>query len=294
MRFKPGMLGVTAVTLALVGMLLGSWVMSMDVNEREVTEYNPLAEIGSLFASEQTPTFTEYNPSTNYTGYYTNGSIIDGVRYFAGVDYDTSQLPNQYRLRLAPVDPSTDSYTLTDEYIVDDETITAEETRVIYTWGGIGDGGYPYTYSYSLFDLARALGYSDKKLTISSDNVPVDWTDTDNEFVLFTPLGKTVINAADERVAYVHSPGPIPEELPAKDYYYYPMLGCIYDQTTGLVNLYYDAECTQLAISNQASTDVYIWFDRSNSSWFGNEITIISETVPPAQYMDPSKGVELL
>ena len=192
------------------------------------------------------------------------------------------------------MDPSTDSYTLTDEYAVDDETIAAEETRVIYTWGGIGEGGYPYTYSYSLFDLARALGYSDKKLTISSDNAPVDWTDTDDEFVLFTPLGKTVINASDERVAYVHSPGPIPEELPAKDYYYYPMLGCIYDQTTGLVNLYYDAECTQLAISNQAATDVYIWFDRSSSSWFGNEITIISETVPPAQYMDPSKGVELL
>ena len=76
MAYKAGVLGVAILMVAIVGTLMGSWVMSMDVEEEQVIKYDPLADIVGLFDSEQTPTFTEYSPSTNYTGYYTDTSVI--------------------------------------------------------------------------------------------------------------------------------------------------------------------------------------------------------------------------
>ena len=101
--------------LALMGTILGAWIMSMDVNETTVTKYNPLAEITGEFDKEQTPDFVEYNPSTNYTGYYTPDSVVGDNKYFDGVEYKESA-PNNYRLNLQPITDSSATYTLSDSF----------------------------------------------------------------------------------------------------------------------------------------------------------------------------------
>ena len=87
MQFRQGMLGVAVLAVAIAGALIGAWVMSMDVEEREVINFSPLTDITGLFDTEMAPQFTDYSPSSNYTGYWTSTSVDGETRYFDGVDY---------------------------------------------------------------------------------------------------------------------------------------------------------------------------------------------------------------
>ena len=104
MQFRQGMLGVAVLAVAIAGALIGSWVMSMDVEEREVINSSPLTDITGLFDTEMAPQFTDYSPSSNYTGYWTPSSVIDNERYFDGVDYTPANRANNYRVNLPPTE----------------------------------------------------------------------------------------------------------------------------------------------------------------------------------------------
>lgn len=289
------MLGVVTVTLALAFALLGSWALSTDVTEREVTVFNPLADVTPLFEGTMAPEYIDYSPSTNYTGYYTDETIVNGTIYFGGVDYTESNSVNQFRVKLPPSDSETDQYIMQDSYTTAGRTYNAEDTRFIYQYApGQNQSTYTHTYSYSIHDLAQALGYSGQYLTITSTNTPTDWSDPDDRFVDFVPIYKTVTNVADERVAYVYNPEyTIPSDDPAIKYRIYPILGCVYDQVANTVSLYYDTDLTKIAYAGIAATDVYIWFDDLGEDYLDNKITVVAETLQPTKYMDPSKGVEL-
>lgn len=295
LSFSTGMLGVVTVTLALAFALLGSWALSTDVTEREVTVFNPLADVTPLFEGTMAPEYIDYSPSTNYTGYYTDETIVNGTIYFGGVDYTESNSVNQFRVKLPPSDSETDQYTMQDSYTTAGRTYDAEGTRFIYQYApGQNQSTYTHTYSYSIRDLAQALGYSGQYLTITSTNTPTDWSDPDDRFVDFVPIYKTVTNVADERVAYVYNPEyTIPSDDPAIKYRIYPILGCVYDQVANIVSLYYDTDLTKIAYAGMAATDVYIWFDDLGEDYLDNKITVVAETLQPTKYMDPSKGVEL-
>lgn len=295
LSFSTGMLGVVTVTLALAFALLGAWALSTDVTEKEVVAFNPLADVTPLFEGTMAPEYIDYSPSTNYTGYYTDLSVINDTIYFDGVGYAESNSVNQYKLKLPPTGTETDAYTLQDTYTTSGITYNAEDTRFIYQYTpGQNQSTYTHTYSYNIRDLAAALGYSGQYLTITSTNVPTNWSNPNDRFVTFVPLYKTVTNVADERVAYVYNPQyTIPSDDPAIKYRIYPILGCVYDQTTNTVSLYYDTDLTEVAFAGMAATDVYIWFDDLGEDYLDNKITIVAETMPPVKYMDPSQGVDL-
>lgn len=105
MNFRNGYLGACIVVLGVVMTIVLGYALSIEVSDEQVTKYSYVADLNGLFDSEQSPTYIEYNPSTNYTGYYTDQSILNGNTYFAGSEYlkyDTSGKPNVYRLNLAP------------------------------------------------------------------------------------------------------------------------------------------------------------------------------------------------
>ena len=83
MRFENGRLGAMILVLGIVFAVLGSYVLSLDVQEHEVTKYEYVTDLTGLFETTQAPTFIDYNPSENYTGYYTSAS----KPYFDGVEY---------------------------------------------------------------------------------------------------------------------------------------------------------------------------------------------------------------
>lgn len=101
MRFENGMLGVCISVLAIMGMILSGFVLSVDQYDRTVTGYEYVTDISGLFDYSDQPTFIDYNPSANWTGFYTSDpDITDGIN-FAGRSEPANSYPiNQENTQL--------------------------------------------------------------------------------------------------------------------------------------------------------------------------------------------------
>lgn len=293
------MLGVAAVTLALVGMLLGSWVMSMDVTEEEVTRYNALTEIGGLFESEKTPTFTEYNPSTNYTGYYTSDSIVGNDRFFDGVEFSDSTSPNNFRIQRMPT-----SSVIDDDYDLSGLTPTGTKMIRYFATNELeSDENRTLANYMSIADLVTELGYTsgNVKLTVTSTQEPSDYTVFEDYIAFFTPNMEIGPNAG----VWMKNPS-----LTGTLTYYdgmgvgmaidasrvsNPILGAVWDGIS--VNLYYDIECTRSAGIVNADSAFIAWgsdtviIPGGTVEQFDSVADLEYLVLPNPQYMDPSKGV---
>lgn len=82
MRFENGMLGVCISIVAIMGMVLSGFVLSVDAREVQTVSYDYVTDISGLFDYTDEPTFLDYNPSANWTGYYTDDpQVTDGIEY---------------------------------------------------------------------------------------------------------------------------------------------------------------------------------------------------------------------
>lgn len=300
MRFQTGALGVVVVIVALVGMLMGSWVMSMDVTEEEVTKYNALTEIGGLFESEKTPTFTDYNPSTNYTGYYTSISVIGDTTYFDGVDFTEATNPNNFRVQGAPISTTVD-------HDFDLDTLTPTDTvRVSYfstnaqTWNQriMDDDANTMTMA----EIAEALGYvsGNVKLTINNAQDPEDYSDFSDYVVFYTDdmiAGSGVFHGVwfknPSLTGYLyqygvnHSMGP--NFVTTSSEVSNPIMGAVWDGIS--VTLYYDAECTRPVGTYTADAVSIAWGGTTGTASLNDVVDLVYLELPYPEYMDPSKGV---
>lgn len=92
MRFNAGYFGAFAVTIALLGTVLGGFVLSLDRSTESYSSYNYITDVSGLFSYTDTPEYIDYNPSTNYVGYidgsttpkYENSTTANNYRYVAG------------------------------------------------------------------------------------------------------------------------------------------------------------------------------------------------------------------
>lgn len=303
MRFQTGALGVVVVMIALVGMLMGSWVMSMDVTEEEVTKYNALTEIGGLFDSEKTPTFTDYNPSTNYTGYYTDVSIVGEDRYFDGVDFQDANSPNNFRVQEKPT-----SSTIDDDYDLDDLSPT-DTVRVSYfdknaqTWNQrIMDDD---ANTMSIAEIAATLGYqsgNNVKLKLTAMQEPSDFA-TFSDYIMFYTTdmidGDGVFDGVwikkPTLTGYLYQYG-INQSMGSNfittsSEVSNPILGAIWDGIS--VTLYYDVECKRPAGTYTADKVFVAWGGSSGTAALDDNASLEYLELPRPQYMDPSKGVVL-
>lgn len=281
MRFKTGALGICVIIIAISATLLGSWVMSMDVNENEVTKYKSLTDITGLFESEQTPTFTDYSPSTNYTGYYTEDSTVGETRYFDGVDYTASANPNNYRLNLAPINTDTGTLTLTD----------AEDTEDVSSlkyWRTNAYPMYPARCSTTITKLIATESWDLDELIIVCQEG--SWTDGGFTCIVTLGDGDVMLKDPDLTGVLYETVGQRTEQYDAARIPN-PIMACKYYAFTNEVTLYYDTEMTQVAGVSTGDKTAIMW---SNGGYFfGDEFTYTLHDLPPATYMDPSKGVEL-
>ena len=284
------MIGVLALMVALMGAILGSWALSTDVNDVERTTYTELTDITPLFGSDNAPQYTQYNPSANYTGYYTDDSTIGNVKYFAGVDFTESARPNTYKLNLAPTGSTTGTADLSAvTSAVDTLTIAYYENNVI-----------PYGVDMShltIPELVTALNLSGYDTYVfKNPTQPVDWTDTDS-FITFTI--PTMVDSNSSRYL-VKDPSvtddiyiTMSKKVPASSISN-PILAASYDTLSNRVTLYYDIAMTQ-KVNTFDPSDVNIFWGGSNGSiTFGNSIDYVGMSFAPDTYMDPSKGVELI
>lgn len=271
--------------------------MSMDVVEEKVVKYNELADIVGEFDSQQTPTFTEYNPSTNYTGYFTDDTIIGDTRYFGGVDYTASN-PNNYRLNLMPEDVTSGTITVTDAQDTD-----KIEHYYLWTQELAGARQYgPALSSCTVQELIQSQGWTQNKITLICPDP--DYTALGSYGVVTFCSGKDV-GAFQSGSVLQKEPGmtgdlkfvetkqgqPVVTAIYNAADIMTPVLAISCDTTTYTVVLYADKEMTQ-PISQASPQDTYlIWSGIYAQS---ADLQYSLSTIPPATYMDPSAGVVML
>lgn len=283
---KAGKVGVLVIMISLMGMLGIGWFMSMDVVETEKTVYNELTDITPLFGSEQAPQYTDYMPSTNYTGYYTDDSTINGVRYFDGVDYSASVRANVYKLSLAPT-----SSTYADDY--DLSGVTPDSTKLIHYWAVNETVNNVFSVNVvSLDNLVTGLNLTTyNRFIITNDSAVSDYSVTDS----FITFARSTDLTGDNNFKNPELTGNLVVEswitVPA-DEVASIILAVDYDINTGLVNAYYDVDMTEKAGIISAS-DVYLLWGGSGTFAFSDSIDYTAYRFPGATYMDPTKGVEL-
>lgn len=91
MRFDNGMLGLCISVLAIIGMVMSGFFLSVQESERVVTGYDYITDVSGLFEYSQDPQYVPYNPSENWSGFYTSDPGIT-----AGISYTAQQVANSY------------------------------------------------------------------------------------------------------------------------------------------------------------------------------------------------------
>lgn len=119
MEFREGMLGVVVVALALTGGMFASYFAGIEGEDREYTDYQYLADVSGLFDYDKSPTFIDYEPSSNYTGYYSEDTgeywPEEYVDYVPNVNPSTGdQRVNNYRVVKEPTSVTTLNVPLDD------------------------------------------------------------------------------------------------------------------------------------------------------------------------------------
>lgn len=294
MRFKAGVLGVCVIMVAIAATLMGSWIMSMDVDEVQVTRYNALADISGEFDSEQTPTFTAYNPSTNYTGYYTDGSIVNNSKYFDGVSY-TATNPNNYRIQTAPTAMTAETETLPSS------GGDATNYTIYMRTATEGDGKVISAYSYSLKDLIDTWNLNDyNRIIATNTDSDIDWYDMDDiegNWVAFLPKSWIDDSQYAFKVIVFKNPNISTSEFLNMDpdlKYRDPTMAAVYSSTNNTIQIYYDNELTKSAGIYTPDDVLVLCGSRGSSSddlHLGLELAVEAYQIPNPTYMDPSAGV---
>lgn len=292
---NAGKFGIVVVVIALAGALLGAWVMSMDVNEDEVTKYRSLAEMTGEFQSEPVPEYTRFNPSTNYTGYYTDDSIIGGKKYFDGVEYESSN-PNNFRLNLKPLVATTADLDLTDA--------TTHPTYYAVYWDSSRTASPNAVRGATIAEFISDQGWTG----MDQINIVSDLEDyhAGGFFTFFSKSSMKELRLTSTgtgKVALLKNPdltGTLTYRSPAaagsteKDFdasqISNPILACRFTVSNNQVELFYDREMTQPAGIFTPNDAVIFWTLNGD---FGTDGEYTIYDLPEPAYMDPAKGVEL-
>lgn len=303
MQWKNGYLGCCIIVLGIIATIIGAYILSIEVTDEEVTKYSYVADLNGLFDSEQAPTYIEYNPSTNFTGYYTEDSIIDDKKYFAGVDYDKSGMPNAYRLNLMPSNysdgtettlPSQDAFTGTvmlwgtTQYQSGQYNFISKENTMTNVPLASFISGLSPTADQNLIQLSSIDGADAVTWPQSQGVLTVDW-------LIFSVQGDWVNSSAGSgKILRVYSN--------AYNQLYnvnnpLPKLSAIIDLTNDSVQLFYDKDYQQQAgIYTLSEVVVSYGGSEPSSNWglmLGTTMNYIYQTKAEPTYMDIRSGVSV-
>ena len=140
MRFKSGMLGCCVVVLALLGTILGGFVLGIEQSTRETTTYDYVTDVTGLFDITDAPEYVSYSPSSNLVGYSPSSAI----------NYSSSSTVNSYRyiVQEGVEAPSSSSVTYDSSYTSDTDRFPASEagTSALINWNGAINFGSTTTW----------------------------------------------------------------------------------------------------------------------------------------------------
>lgn len=82
------------VIIAIVGTILGGTALGADEVTRTSTDYSYVTDISGLFPYSDEPMYSEYNPASNLTGFYTGTN-----EYTSGIDYTAATSLSNYPIK---------------------------------------------------------------------------------------------------------------------------------------------------------------------------------------------------
>lgn len=301
MNFRNGYLGACIVVLGVIATIIGSYALSIEVTDEEVTQYSYVADLNGLFDSEQAPAYIEYIPSTNYTGYYTDSSTIGDKRYFAGVDYAESAQPNAYRLNLQPVNSTTGTLTLSGDDWTDGAHVSfmamatfPDDQTAGGVWG-VGSTGTNATLSSIIegMNLDEGINYIEFSSIAGRSALSEPYPQADIlelDWVLFSSKSMWLDNALRVQTQnYMEYKPEAAEYKPTPIY-----LGCIVNLDRNLVTFYTDNDL-KMSAGQYNIEDVIVSFGGSatgrNVMHLGTQMNYNYGELQPATYMDIRAGV---
>ena len=187
MKFNNGYFGACIVVLALLGTAISGFVLNIERDTREVTNYDYIADVSGLFDYTDAPEYIDYNPSTNYVGY--SGDFT----------FTPASVPNNYRYIVAEGETGTKTLTIDSSSSFSNDFITGLPTNGFHShlisYTGSYDFGNMY-HSSSQYGKNTFNGYA----VLESASIPsvtkltnvlnaVDLTGIDSGTITITNTG---------------------------------------------------------------------------------------------------------
>lgn len=316
MEFKQGMLGVVIVGLALVGALFGNYLAGVEASQYEVTKYSYLADVSGLFDYDQSPQYITYDPSSNYTGYYSEESYSAAMDKYYFAEDDVSYTPNtdgrdppnirpnNYKVSLEPTVYSTTTIDLTTL-----SPATYDGIRIMYVYAE-GDTinktvsweGRPYTIK----QIVDGLNIS-TNATLRIDLGVVDWDKNPEiqgvsgitiDAQIFVPT--TWVPTTGNKNVYVMNPSLNPDNINShNNTLHIPYQSLIVDVQNNLVTAYRGANYTDTNPQSYTMDTMLVCFG-TNGGLIPISYLDLDTDMPyqliinqPASYLDPNYGVAL-
>lgn len=289
MRFENGMLGLCISIVAIMGMVLSGFVLSVDAREVQTTTYDYVTDISGLFEYSQDPTFIDYNPSANWSGYYTESPDVTG-----GITYTSQTVANSYPIRQASTTTGSGTAHLDDLDLSQlSPPVIISSPQSAHQWGIVFDRE-PATSGTPTFDVPSP-GVATLQTLIDALELPPE-----SNSITFT-LGSTdespIIIPNTSWIYRLWQP-PVSSKVEAYTASYYRDSGSVASVTIDLesgVATGYDAAGAQLWRESAAMMCiVYGGIAPSSSAHQWNldtEISYVAQSYPDPIYMDISQGV---
>ena len=147
MRYDNGMLGMCISVLAIVGMILAGFALSVNQSERVVTGYEYVTDVSGLFDYSQDPQYVAYNPAANWTGFYTTDPDVTD-----GIDFDASGSANNFPIRQERTQTSSGTVDMDTLNLTQLSPPVVIEQPQLTRWGVVFDREAP-TEGVPVFDV---------------------------------------------------------------------------------------------------------------------------------------------
>lgn len=306
------MLGVVIVALALVAALGASYFAGVEPTEVQVTKYQYLADVSGLFDYDRSPQYIEFDPSSNYVGFYSK----DTGEYWPvkDVGYEKNPNVNNYKVNLEPIVLSRATTELGDNkegvthpFDVAFQRITFDNAARKYATV-IDENERPEIVNLKSYVAALELDESTSTLEIRSlgtyseadegTEYHASWINFSTESMWDVTSSTAELRLASEGW-FSHNGYTAPHRYvnPLGEYlwtYYLPCLSCSIDLNTGITTLYHDKDCTE--IFTTVSIENVIMTYGGSPGWVGtffdfDESAEVVEIRSDKEYLNPNYGV---
>lgn len=285
------MLGFLIIVLAIGGAIGGTILLSADEQTYTVEKYNLVTDVTGLFETDESPQYYDYDLSQNYTGYFTDATIVNGVNYWGGATFTPAGI-NNYPVKYQPENVVDDSETIDETMNSALDSYWNSYTRVDY-YDEDYDNHWVYqiqTYTKTITSLIRELDLNDYDI-IEIKGI-TGWEHEDYTYWSYFGFVDQFQSTTPPSVSYVNKANF--STYPQDGTYSIACNSIKIDTVSNTVSFYYDGTTNNNSFVTSSSLDnaVITYFTAAVlPDDTGIPLDVVAYDINQYEYMDISKGV---